>query len=76
LSTSSRIARRGEKDVKPFMEKKRPQPPDAHRPQDGRRPGTRPIRWIPVTLVVDREGMVVGRAIGPREWDGKEALDS
>jgi hypothetical protein len=33
------------------------------------------IRWIPVTLVIDRQGTVVGRAIGPREWDAKEALD-
>jgi len=28
-----------------------------------------------VRIIVDREGMVVGRAIGPREWDGKEALE-
>jgi peroxiredoxin len=65
---------RGEKDVKPFME--------AH----GHRLATlidpkmavareHGIRWIPVTLVVDRQGMVVGRAIGPREWDGKEAVE-
>ena len=33
------------------------------------------IRWVPVTLVIDRQGVVVGRAIGPREWDAKEAID-
>jgi hypothetical protein len=33
------------------------------------------IRWIPVTLVIDRNGVIVGRAIGPREWDNKEAVD-
>ena len=33
------------------------------------------IRSIPVTVVVDRLGVMVGRAIGPRAWDGKEALD-
>ena len=65
---------RGEKDVKPYMEK------NGHRlstlldPQMAvaREHG---IRWIPVTLVVDRQGVVVGRAIGPREWDGKDAVE-
>src|SRR5262245_6233361 len=33
------------------------------------------IRWIPVTVVIDRGGTIVGRAIGPREWDGKEAVE-
>jgi len=33
------------------------------------------IRWLPVTLVVNRKGVIVGRAIGAREWDGKEALE-
>jgi thiol-disulfide isomerase/thioredoxin len=65
---------RGEKDVKPFMNK------------HGFRVATlidprmavareHDIRWVPVTVVVDRQGVMVGRAIGPRAWDGKEALD-
>jgi hypothetical protein len=33
------------------------------------------VRWLPVTVVRDRKGMIVGRAIGAREWDGKEALE-
>ena len=33
------------------------------------------IRWVPVTVIVDRQGVMVARAIGPRAWDGKEALD-
>ena len=65
---------RGEKDVKPFIER------NGHRlatlldPQMAvaREYG---IRWIPVTVIVDRQGVVVGRAIGPRAWDGKEAVD-
>jgi len=65
---------RGEKDVKPFMEKNGHSLPTLIDPRMAvaREHG---IRWIPVTLVVDRQGMVVGRAIGPREWDGKEALE-
>lgn len=65
---------RGDKDVKPYMEK------NGHRVATlidptmavAREHG---IRWIPVTVVVDRNGTIVGRAIGPREWDGKEALE-
>jgi hypothetical protein len=65
---------RGEKDVKPFMEK------NGHRILtllDPRMAVAREhgVRWVPVTLVVDRQGMVVGRAIGPREWSSQEALD-
>jgi peroxiredoxin len=65
---------RGEKDVKPFMEK------NGHRILtllDPRMAVAREhgVRWVPVTLVVDRQGMVVGRAIGPREWGSQEALD-
>jgi peroxiredoxin len=33
------------------------------------------IRWLPVTVIRNRSGTIVGRAIGAREWDGKEALD-
>ncbi len=65
---------RGEKDVRPFMEKNGHHLPTLIDPKMtvAREHG---IRWIPVTLVVDRQGMVAGRAIGPREWDGKEAVD-
>lgn len=64
----------GEKDVKPFMEK------NGHRLAtllDPRMAVAREygIHWIPVTVIVDRQGVVVGRAIGPRAWDGKEAVD-
>jgi peroxiredoxin len=65
---------RGDQDVKPFMK--------AHghkirtlldpKMMVARKHG---IRWLPVTVVVDRKGLIVGRAIGPREWDGKEALE-
>jgi peroxiredoxin len=65
---------RGELDVKPFLAKNGHTVPTLVDPRMAvaREHG---IRWIPVTLVVDRQGVVVGRAIGPREWDGKEAID-
>ncbi len=65
---------RGEKDVKPFMEKNGFRLPTLVDPKMAvaREHG---IRWIPVTVVVDRQGVMVGRAIGPREWDGKQAVD-
>jgi peroxiredoxin len=65
---------RGEKDVKPYMTKAGHRLPVLLDPKMAvaREHG---IRWIPVTLVVDRQGTVVGRAIGPREWDSKEAVD-
>lgn len=64
---------RGEKDVKPYMEKNGHKIPTLLDPTMAiaRAHG---IRWLPVTLVVDRNGIIVGRAIGPREWDGREAL--
>lgn len=65
---------RGEKDVKPYMERNGRKIPTLLDPKMAiaREHG---IRWLPVTLVVDRNGLVVGRAIGAREWDGKEALE-
>ncbi len=65
---------RGDKDVKPYMEKNGHRIPTLIDPKMAvaREHG---IRWIPVTVVLDRTGVIVGRAIGPREWDGKEALD-
>lgn len=65
---------RGEKDVKPYLEK------HGHKIQtllDPKMAVAREygVRWLPVTVVRDRKGMIVGRAIGAREWDGKEALE-
>ena len=65
---------RGEKDVKPWLEKHGNtirtllDPKMAVARENG-------IRWLPVTLVLNRRSVIVGRAIGPREWDGKEALE-
>lgn len=65
---------RGEKDVKPFMEKTGFQIAALLDPRMAvaREYG---IRSIPVTVIVDRQGVMVGRAIGPRVWDGKEARE-
>ena len=65
---------RGAEDVKPYLEK------HGHKIRTlldphmvvAREHG---IRWLPVTLVLDRNWVIVGRAIGARQWDGKEALD-
>ncbi|SRR5712692_2141598 len=65
---------RGEKDVKPFMEKNGFRLPTLIDPRMAVA-REHDIRWIPVTVVVDRRGVMVARAIGPRAWDGKEALD-
>ena len=29
---------------------------------------------LPLTYIIDKEGQVIHRALGPREWDGKESL--
>jgi peroxiredoxin len=65
---------RGDKDVKPFMEKHGFKVQTLIDPKMAvaREHG---IRWIPVTVLVDRQGVLVGRAIGPREWDGKQAVE-
>jgi peroxiredoxin len=65
---------RGEKDVKPFTERNGFRLPTLLDPRMAvaREHG---IRSIPVTVIVDRQGVIVGRAIGPRAWDSKEALD-
>src|SRR5215813_14373356 len=65
---------RGEKDVKPYLEK------NGHKIRtliDPKMSVAREygVRWLPVTVVRDRKGVIVGRAIGAREWDGKEALE-
>ena len=65
---------RGEKDVKPYMDKHGHRIPTLIDPRMAvaQEYG---IRWIPVTVIVDRRGTIVGRAIGPREWDGTQALE-
>jgi peroxiredoxin len=65
---------RGEADVKPYLTK------HGHKIRtllDPKMAVAREygVRWLPVTVVRDRKGMIVGRAIGAREWDGKQALE-
>jgi peroxiredoxin len=65
---------RGEKDVKPFMEKTGFRLTTLLDPRMAvaREHG---IRSIPETVIVDRQGFLVGRAVGPRVWDSREAQD-
>ncbi|MBT8365334.1 MAG: TlpA family protein disulfide reductase [Deltaproteobacteria bacterium] len=32
------------------------------------------ITAIPTTFILDKEGLIIGKAMGPREWDGKKAF--
>jgi thiol-disulfide isomerase/thioredoxin len=32
------------------------------------------ITAIPTTFILNREGIIVGKIMGPREWDGKKAF--
>ena len=32
------------------------------------------ITAIPTTFILDREGIIIGKVMGPREWDGKKAF--
>ncbi|MFM8551027.1 MAG: TlpA family protein disulfide reductase [Nitrospiraceae bacterium] len=32
------------------------------------------VRGLPTTVVIDRDGKLVGRAVGPRAWDGRHAV--
>ena len=32
------------------------------------------IRGIPTTLILDKAGRIIGRMVGPREWDGRESV--
>jgi len=32
------------------------------------------VRGLPTTVVIGKDGQVAGRAVGPREWDGPEAV--
>jgi len=32
------------------------------------------IRSIPTTLMLDKKGHIMGKALGPREWDSKKSV--
>jgi thiol-disulfide isomerase/thioredoxin len=32
------------------------------------------IRSIPTTFILDKNGRMIGRALGPREWEGKKSI--
>ncbi len=32
------------------------------------------VRALPTTVLIDRQGRLVGRAVGPREWDAPKAI--
>jgi peroxiredoxin len=65
---------RAEKDVKPYFERHGHKLRTLFDPKMtvAREHG---VRWLPVTVVRDRKGVIVGRAVGARDWVGKEALD-
>jgi hypothetical protein len=31
-------------------------------------------RGLPATFLIDREGRIIGRLIGPAEWDSQDAM--
>jgi peroxiredoxin len=32
------------------------------------------VRGLPTTYIIDREGKIVGKAVGPRDWASQDAL--
>ena len=32
------------------------------------------VRGLPTTVIIDREGLLLGRAVGPRQWDGPHVM--
>jgi peroxiredoxin len=32
------------------------------------------IRSIPTTFILDKNGRIIGKALGPREWEGKKSI--
>jgi peroxiredoxin len=32
------------------------------------------VRAIPATYIIDRDGTIIGKAFGPRKWDGQKAI--
>jgi peroxiredoxin len=41
---------------------------------DGRAKSLFGVRTIPTTFILDKEGRVIGTAVGPREWDSKKSI--
>jgi peroxiredoxin len=33
------------------------------------------VRALPTTVIIDKAGHVLGRAVGPRDWDSPDAVD-
>ncbi len=54
-----------------------PEPPTFHLLADPDESVSRqwPLRALPTTFVIDREGMIALRAVGMREWDHPEIVD-
>lgn len=34
------------------------------------------VRALPTTVFIDRQGMLIGRAVGPRDWDAPNAVQA
>ncbi|MCC2640865.1 MAG: putative Thiol-disulfide oxidoreductase [Nitrospira sp.] len=34
------------------------------------------VRALPTTVLIDRQGMLIGRAVGPREWDAPKTVQT
>jgi peroxiredoxin len=32
------------------------------------------IRSIPTTFILDKNGRIIGKALGPREWEGRKSI--
>ena len=32
------------------------------------------VRGLPTTFVLDKEGRIIGKALGPREWDSRASI--
>ena len=62
----------GAKVVGPFMEKYRLSFPALLDP-DGKVTRLYQVRGIPMTVLIDRKGQVIGRAVGARDWASPEA---
>jgi peroxiredoxin len=41
---------------------------------DGKVAAQYEVTGIPTTYIIDPDGMIVGKAVGPREWAGKESV--
>ena len=65
--------RDGPAAARKFLEQQNLKNLDLYTDQTGRMVGRFAVRGLPFTLLVDRESRVVGRMIGPAEWDAPEA---